>query len=87
MVSHQQAQLRDKTTRLIQQSFIICNTFSAAPEPATMAKLSTSCTSTNVFVLLSLAVCVMLATSAPTVRVRRANPARTLYDGITDTVS
>ena len=87
MVSHQQAQLRDKTTRLVQQSFIICYTFSAAPEPATMAKLSTSFTSTNVFVLLSLAVCVMLATSTPTVHVRRANPARTLYDGITDTVS
>ena len=60
---------------------------SAAPETATMAKLSTGCTSTNVFVLLSLAVCVMLATSAPTVHVHRANPARTLYDGITDTVS
>ena len=52
-----------------------------------MAKLSTSFTSTNVFVLLSLAVCVLLATSAPTVRVRRADPVRTLYDGITDTVS
>ena len=31
-----------------------------------MAKLSTGCTSTNVLVLLSLAVCVVLATSAPT---------------------
>ena len=52
-----------------------------------MAKLSTSCTSTNVFVLLSLAVCVMLATSAPTVRDRRSNQGQKLYYGITATVS
>ena len=70
MVSHQQVQLRDnwtETNTLVQQSFIICYIFAAKPKTATMAKLSTTCTSTNVFLLFSLAVCVMLATSAPTV--------------------
>jgi len=90
MVSHQQVQLRDnwtQTNTLVQQSFIICYTFSAKLKTATMAKLSTSCTSTNVFLMLSLALCVMLATSAPAVHVRQANPAQMLHSGLTNTVS
>ena len=83
MVSHQQAQLKDNQNYSIIHHLLYI--LRAAPETTTMAKLSTSCTSTNVFVLLSLAVCVMLATSAPTVRDRRS--IRTLYYGITATVS
>ena len=62
MVSHQQAQPRDQTTFNILQS----------PVTATMAKCFTTCTSSNVLALFSLTVCVMLATSAPTVDVRQA---------------
>ena len=90
MVSHQQVQLRDnwtQTNKPVQQSFIICYTFSAKPKTATMAKLSTSCTSTSVFLLLSLAVCVMLATSVPTVHGQQANPAQMLHYGLSNTVS
>ena len=90
MVSHQQVQLRDnwtQTNKPVQQSFIICYTFPVKPKTATMAKLSTSCTSTSVFLLLSLAVCVMLATSVPTVHGQQANPAQMLHYGLSNTVS
>ena len=90
MVSHQQAQLRDnwtQTTRLFPQSFILCYILTVKPETAAMAKLSNGCTSTNVFVLLSLAVCVLLGSSAPTVHVRQANVAQELHHGLTLSVS
>ena len=52
-----------------------------------MAKLSTGCTSTNVFVLFSVAVCIMLGSSAPVQNVRQANTARLLRYGLRDSVS
>ena len=87
MVSHQQAQLRvrdnwTQTTRFFPQSFIICYILTAKPETAAMAKLSNGYTSTNVFVLLSLAVCVLFTTSAPT-----ANTGRDLHRRLRDSVS
>ena len=52
-----------------------------------MAKLSTGYTSTCVFVLLSLAVCIMLTTSAPTGQLSKNDAARILHSGVTRSVS
>ena len=68
-VSHQQAQLRDPTTFNNHSSYHLL--FSATAI-YTMAKCFTTCTSSNVLALFSLTVCVMLATSAPTVHVPQA---------------
>ena len=68
-VSHQQAQLRDPTTFNNHSSYHLL--FSATAI-YTMAKCFTTYTSSNVLALFSLTVCVMLATSVPTVHVRRS---------------
>ena len=58
-----------------------------------MAKFFTTCTSSNVLALFSLTVCVMLATSAPTVDVRRStsgcenSDGRNIFYNTTDLVS
>ena len=61
-----------------------------------MAKCFTTCTSSNVLALFSLTVCVMLATSAPTVHIRQATKdgsgcklikRKDIYDEITTDVS
>ena len=81
MVSHQQAQPRDRATSTIIHHLL----FSAT---ATMANFFTTCTSSNVLALFSLTVCVMLATSAPTVDVRRAtSDRRDIFYNTTDLVS
>ena len=81
MVSHQQAQPRDRATSTIIHHLL----FSAT---ATMANFFTTCTSSNVLALFSLTVCVMLATSAPTVDVRRAtSDRRDIFYKTTDLVS
>ena len=66
-VSHQQAQLRDPTTFNNHSSYHLLSSATA-----TMAKCFTTYTSSNVLALFSLTVCVMLATSAPTLHVRRS---------------
>ena len=67
MVNHQQAQLKAGIEQL---STIIH--YLLSPATAAMAKCFTTYTSSNVLALFSLTVCVILATSAPTVHVRRA---------------
>ena len=88
MVSHQQAQLRDPTTLNNHSSYHLLSSVTA-----TMAKCFTTCTSSNVLALFSLTVCVMLATSAPTVDVRRDTSGckpfdrRDIFNNITTLVS
>ena len=55
-------------------------------ETAAMANLSDGCTSTNAFVLLCVAVCIIdfiVATSAPTVHIRQATAACMLDERLT----
>ena len=60
---------------------------SAKPKTAAMAWLSNGYTSTCVFVLLSLAVCVLLTTSVPTGQLSKIDAARMLHSGLTLSVS
>ena len=87
-VSYQQAQLRDQTTFNNHSSYHLLSSVTA-----TMAKCFTTCTSSNVLALFSLTVCVMLATSAPIVHVRRSTSGckpidrRDIFDNRTTLVS